>query len=270
MGLWHMARNDINLDLISARLAGMNKPYVEEPDSGDEPPSGGDDGGDSGKTMNAGFIATVIVLFMTVFGGTYFFSDGIDFSKIASINWGWKKEAPKLFLTSSVDEECKLNDWVTSTQNNNIMHCYLTNSTGRLCSPNERQALVAMIERFQDDHDSFDRDMNLAAMGMAVNTPLSDKMQLGLEAAKADNAKSPVEALKHEKNAMDLANGMMAGPNAVLARQKHVDWPLGTLQESLTKLGQKGLITLNDFSYSRPDWVTAALQDVQVTSPSCK
>ena len=89
-----------------------------------------------------------------------------------------------------------------------------------------------MIERFQDDHDSFDRDMNLAAMGMAVNTPLSDKMQLGLEAAKADNAKSPDEALKHEKNAMDLANGMMAGQNAVLARQKHVDWPLGTLQES--------------------------------------
>ncbi|MDE2385493.1 MAG: hypothetical protein KGO53_12830 [Alphaproteobacteria bacterium] len=290
-----MARNDITLDQINARLGGGNRPVRHEAVEGaeaapartatgpqgfgrahvaslqpsianDEEAAAGAEEGEENTTLYTALFGTSAVI-MLVVGFFYFMPEGFSLPSL----WGGKgkAEAQATVLPSSVDEQCKLKDWVSGTMNNNIMHCYLTTSVSRLCDEAERKALVATIARFQDDHDTFDRDLNAAALGMAVGTPLSDKMQLGLEAAKADTAKTDEEKLQHLEAAQGMANKMMAGADAVLARQTYIHFQIGDLQNDLQKLGERGLISVSDFPYSHPDWVSAALQDVKVSWKSC-
>jgi hypothetical protein len=265
-----LARNSIDLDKIRSRLGDLDKAPERDPydsdDLGGGSGGGGDNGDDEGSTLNAAFIATVGAICLTLFGGTFFMLGGMSFPSFGNLSWNAE---PKV-LVSSVDRDCKLREWVPETINDTIAHCYLTKNVLRLCKPEEQAALVATVERFEEDKSAFDRNLRLSVLNMAVITPVADKMQLGLEAAKMNHSATQEEALKHEENAVNLAQGMMAGTNAVLKRQKYIQWGMPSIQDSLQELGQKGLISLNDFSYYPPSWVKEALQNVKVTSQPCK
>lgn len=89
-----MAR-DIKLDQIRARLGDLDKPREYDPynnaDSWQDVEN--DDGGvvQGGSTINAGFIATILGLFIVISGGTYMFSEGINPLKGIDFSWGVKK-----------------------------------------------------------------------------------------------------------------------------------------------------------------------------------
>jgi len=64
----------ISSDLINRRLGGGGQKNFYEPDL-----QAVDDGQSDGSGMSAGFIVKLLVLFVTVGGGTYFF-EGPDYS----------------------------------------------------------------------------------------------------------------------------------------------------------------------------------------------
>ena len=64
----------ISSDLINRRLGGGGQKNFYEPEL-----QVGDDGQSEGSGMSAGFIVKLLVLFVTVGGGTYFF-EGVDYS----------------------------------------------------------------------------------------------------------------------------------------------------------------------------------------------
>ncbi len=64
----------ISSDLINRRLGGGGQKNFYEPDF-----QAVDDGQPEGSGMSAGFIIKLLVLFVTVGGGTYFF-EGVDYS----------------------------------------------------------------------------------------------------------------------------------------------------------------------------------------------
>ena len=266
-----MAR-DIKLDQIRARLGDLDKPRVYDPygNEDDNQQNYDDDNGDEGEgsTLNAGFIATILGLFIAVSGGTYMFSEGINPFKFSNISWGWKGSKAAVLMSSSADGECG-KDWMTGYMNGDPMHCYLTKRISRLCNADERQTFVARVQLFEEDYNSFDSKMYAASMKLALGTPLADKMQIGLEAAKMDHAKTPEEAAMHEQNLMDGVGEMMAGTNAVMKDQKYQNFGHEALTKDLNALGKKGYITLADFPGRPPKWVTAALQDVTATANPC-
>ncbi len=267
-----MAR-DIKLDQIRARLGDLDKPRVYDPygNEGDNQQDfDNDDGGEGeGSTLNAGFITTILGLFIAVSGGTYMFSEGINPFQFSNLSWGWKGSKTAVLMPSSADGECG-KDWMTGYMNGDPMHCYLTKRINRLCNAEEKESLVARIQLFQDDYDTFDRNLNMSVVQMAVGTPLSDQMQIGLEAAKMDHAKTPEDAQRHENNVMEGVSKMLAGSNKVMEGQKYQNFGYSELESDLRSLGQKGYVSLSDFPSRNPKWVTSALQDVKVTAPACK
>lgn len=66
--------NSISSDLINRRLGGGGQKSFYEPDL-----LAVDDGQSEGSGMSAGFVVKMLVLFVTVGGGTYFF-EGVDYS----------------------------------------------------------------------------------------------------------------------------------------------------------------------------------------------
>lgn len=268
-----MARNDIRLDQINARLGDVNKPrerdYYDE-DGNLEQFDGGDGrDDDGGSTVNAGFIATMVGLFLAVSGGTYMYSSGINPLNGTNISWGWQAGKGSVLAASSADGECGAG-WASGYMNIDQMHCYMKTRISRLCNAKERDAFVARVLVFQQDFTTFQNKLLLATAQMAISTPLTDTMQLGIESAKMDNAKTPEAADKHMQNAMDLASGMMAGTNAVLKGQKYQHFGFGLLESDLRSLGENGYVSFDDFPSFPPKWVRSALADVQVNRPACK
>lgn len=64
----------ISSDLINRRLGGGGQKTFYEPELQTV-----DDGPSEGSGMSAGFVVTMLILFVTVGGGTYFF-EGMDYS----------------------------------------------------------------------------------------------------------------------------------------------------------------------------------------------
>ena len=268
-GFCTMAR-DIKLDQIRARLGDLDKPRDYDPYNTDNGQNDFDEARaeESGSSLNAGFFATMVALFVAVSGGTYMFSAGINPMSGTHISWGWKGDKVATLKSSSADGECG-KDWMAEHMNGDPMHCYMTKRIGRLCNVEERETFVARVQLFEDDYIAFDNKMLAATMNMAVGTPLADKMQIGLEAAKMDHAATPEEAAIHEQNVMDGVGEMMAGTNAVLKDQKYQNFGHEALTKDLNALGKKGYITLADFPGRPPKWVTAALQKVTATANPC-
>ncbi|MDP8996214.1 MAG: hypothetical protein M3O03_04320 [Pseudomonadota bacterium] len=264
-----MGRNTIDLDKINARLGNNNKAQGNDPDEDNSDLVERDEEEVGGALSGTTFFGVIIGLFLLVGAGIFFMPNDVGWSTIANLSGINHSGPPTANLRSSVDGECKLNEWVKDTHNNDQMHCYLTSSVSRLCNSSERQALVALILRYQNEADAYETNLQLAVFGMQM-TPLADRMQMGVEAAKADNSSNSEEAQKHERNAQAMANKMMAGPNAIIARQKYMHWNEFDFQANLKALGEKGFITLQDFPSDRPQWVTDALQNVKVTTETCK
>jgi hypothetical protein len=271
-----MGRNDINLDQINARLGDMNKPRQYDSYDEDGNIQDMDDGDDDGgSTFNAGFIASVLALFVAVSGGTYMFSAGINPLKYANFSGQWAGSRSATLSASSADGQC-LKGWKTGFMNGNQMHCYLTTRVNRLCNPQEKETLVARILVFDDDYSTFQGNLLLETAKMSIGTPISDRMQLGIEAAKADNANSDAESSKHMQNAADIASGMMEGVNGVLEGQEYQNHGIGDLRGSgglmneLRDLGKNGYLSLSDFPSYPPKWVRQALTDVKVIGLACK
>src|SRR5688572_11883989 len=98
-----------------------------------------------GTTLNAGFIATAVALFVAVGSGTFFYLNGG--LELPQLSFGSAEDEPA--YVSSVDKKCG-KGWEKDLPNVDQMHCYLTSSTTRLCDPKERAHLVATIGRFED------------------------------------------------------------------------------------------------------------------------
>lgn len=266
----NMGRNDIRLDQINARLGDMNKRPPQDAYDEDGNVQEHDDGDDEGgSSLNAAFVATLVGLFLAVSGGTYMYSSGINPLKGANLSWNWQGSEPVVLGASSADGEC-IKDWMTGYMNINQMHCYMKTRIARLCNTKERDTFVARILIFQDDYDTFQNKLLMATAKMSLGTPMSDRMQLGIEAAKMDNAKTSEEAANHEQNAMDIAAGMLAGTNAVLKGQKYQDYGYGILESDLRSLGEKGYVALSDFPSYPARWVTDALGNIKISKNACK
>ena len=121
-----MAR-DIKLDQIRYRLGDLDAPKAYDPYNNDNNQTDFDDqpAEESGSTINAGFIATMLALFIGVSGGTYMFSEGINPFSGGNISWGWKHDKVASLKPSSADGECG-KDWMANHMNGDPMHCYMT------------------------------------------------------------------------------------------------------------------------------------------------
>ena len=266
-----MAR-DIKLDQIRARLGDLDNPRAYDPynsDSSHDFDNRNDESEQTGSTINAGFIATILGLFISVSGGTYLYSSGINPFQGGNISWSWKGSKAAVLSPSSADGECG-KDWMTAHMNGDQIHCYLTKRIGRLCNAAEKESLAARVQLFQDDNDIFERNLRLSVLDMAVNTPLADKMQIGLEAAKMDHAKTTAEADRHEQNVMDGVSDMMASTNRVLEGQSYQHFGFSQFEDDMKYLGQKGYISLSDFPGRPPKWVTSAFKDLKISAQACQ
>lgn len=271
-----MAR-DIKLDQIRARLGDLDKPRDYDPyknegqQNFDNDEGGGDDEG-GGSTINAGFIATMLGLFISVSGGTYMYSEGINPLRSANFSLGWgNAPAAPLAIASSVDGTCG-KGWKEGQRNNDILHCYLITSPSRLCSPRERSSLVAVIMRHNDDYDDWMGRANVAAFKSIGKLQVTG-LQIGLEDAKMQQAirdpkGSDEEVSKHMENITDMVGDVMSEHNDIMAENpQKTDWT--QLQKDLVTLAKKDMISVADFPGKAPKWVTLALKDVKATQHPC-
>ena len=150
-GFCTMAR-DIKLDQIRARLGDLDKPRDYDPykNEGQQDFDNNDEGGDDeggGSTINAGFIATMLGLFIAVSGGTYMFTEGIN--PIGLLKWrpgvGHSTE-----FVSKVESICKPL-WHSPGWNSDALACYMVESPNRFCDVQEREHFVGLFRRFRMD-----------------------------------------------------------------------------------------------------------------------
>lgn len=144
-----MAR-DIKLDQIRARLGDLDKPRSYDPyntDDNHDFVGSSDSETDGGSTLNAGFIATILGLFLMVSGGTYMFSSG--FNPLGMLNWRPSASTSAEFV-SKVDPFCKPL-WKSPGWNGDALACYMIEIPSRFCDANERQHLVKLFRKYRMD-----------------------------------------------------------------------------------------------------------------------
>ncbi len=262
-----MARNTINLDQINARLGDMSKPqsrnayaYDDENVSDAQFREVDDQDEEQGGSSNATFFASILGIFLVFGGGSYFSSD-----ILALFPKTFKQQAAPEYI-SNVDQVCS-KGWRTNVPNVDQIHCAMTTNLGRLCNPQDKASLVTLLRHFDDDYNSWNTNMKLAVLGMAI-TKQPQSLQLGMEAAKADDPHtSDAERQKHMDNAQNFANNMMAGPNAILA-QYQSKFELAQPNFDYVDLALGGYLSLDDFGGTIPEFLNAPSVNIHVKAAS--
>jgi hypothetical protein len=157
----------------------------------------------------------------------------------------------KASYVSSVDRKCGAG-WTKDLPNGKQLKCYLTVSTKRLCSPLERQHLVAVINRYSEDASVWEREFLAASLRM-ISEVQSQGMQLGHSAGQLQ--KEQAKAVPDEKRMRELAeevgalsSGITSGPDAV--RQRAKDFVVESiLVQHLQSLLAKGYLSREDFGW---------------------
>jgi hypothetical protein len=267
-----MGRNDINLDKINARLGDMNKPRQNDSYSDDQPNFDEGDGGggdDDGSTFNAGFIASILALFLTVSGGTYFFTTGTNPLKsinVASISMPWSSG-----YVSVVDKSCGAG-WRDGYPNDTQLKCYLTQNIRRLCKPEEQKRLVAVLSRYRDDKSRYDAGFAVSMVGM-IGKAQTEGMAMGMAAAKMErDMRDPNVSDENKFAQMDNVVGMgqdiMEGPNSLIQNRGETV-PEQQLVNAIREIMNSGIMSKSDFGWFPDDLVYVASKNVAIKGKVC-
>ena len=240
----------------------LKRPSQGTPAPAPTPPANGD-----GTRLNAGFIATVAALVIAVGSGTFIFLNGG--MAMPSFSLGFAKDEPA--YVSSMDRTCG-KGWRKDLPNVDQMHCYLTSNKRRLCDPKERAHLVATIGRYEDDYSVWSARHFAASMG-SIAKANQNALEIGMETAKLDHAMddpnvTDEELVQQTDKVSKIMGDVLEGPNKVLAEAQN-DTPMYQLEDDLAELASAGLITEDDFGWSKPDWVKKGFQEVKSVKSTC-
>ncbi len=230
-----MSQSEIDLEQIQRRLGSHNGSLFGAEKSSDETDDYSFISINSEKpepTLSFGFVATVLVLFLGVGSGTYFFMEGGIRLPEFRLPWSGQGEDGSYF--SSVEGQC-IKGWRKGASNVDQMHCFLSTSISRLCEPEERQALVATIQRFQQD--SLGGDLQLASKVETVNASSTNG---GGMSASGNNSGEALDAKPDYQLAFDV-----------------------------TALAARGYINVQDFGPDQPQWVRRGFGEVRAVSSRC-
>lgn len=242
-----MARNGIDLDKIEQRLGGNKPGYSSRGGYGEYDESAEEEADDS--TLNAGFFATLFAAVLATGGGTYMFAGGT----IGLPGFDWFTERSVVEHHSKLDGVCG-KGWKANVPNVDQLHCYLTKSIGRLCDKGEYDALLAVIEKYDDDYQVWDRKSTLAAF-KTIGKAQTQGLQLGLEAAKLDQpGLSEEEQIAQLEKVGRVAEGILKDSNEVLAEATNTI-PIYQLTDDIAALAKKGYLSRQDLGRRAPDWV---------------
>jgi hypothetical protein len=159
-GAISMARNDIRLDQINARLGDMSRPRQYD-EYGDEVFEIDDDSAKQGSGF--GFIFAMVAFFAGVTAATFFYASGVNPISSASISSLLGGSNHYKSVASSCEQ-----GWVPRAQNDLPMLCYLTTSVSRLCDPDERSHLARVYKRYKNDRSAYEADRNLSGLRAVV------------------------------------------------------------------------------------------------------
>lgn len=266
--------NKITLDKINERLAksAVHHRPLEDYDYGDPLPrkahavEGEDD--DSGQTLSAGFIATVMSLFVVVGGGTFYFTGG----NLPVGLFSWHPEEYSSYV-SPLDASCG-KDWVSGWPNDRQLQCYLTTNVARLCNADERRHMVRVLIRYSDGLSKFDQAYAKATVG-SIKKVQRQSMQIGLETAKLTNMTmdpkaKPDAVMEQDKRVMDIMSDVMSGPEELLAERQKNMVPHGELVSGVANLVSRGFLTKDDFGwYSNKLFDEGLAAVTKATKPVC-
>jgi hypothetical protein len=271
-----MARNDIRLDQINARLGDLNKPrerdYYDE-DGNLEQFDGGDGGDDDGgSTVNAGFIATMVGLFLAVSGGTYMYSSGIN-PLSAGVNVSSLTAMVGLSsnYVSGSDARCN-SGWREGYPNDTQLLCYLTQDIRRLCKPEERKHFVAVLSRYRSDKTAYDAKFAVSMFGM-IGKAQTEGIMMGVAAAKMEHDMqnpniSDEKKMQQMDNVIGMGQDIMEGPNKLIS-ERGAAVSQRKLVEGLRTLMSSGIMSKSDFGWFADDLVYPATKDLVVKGSVC-
>jgi hypothetical protein len=264
----HMGRNDIKLDQIRARLGDLDKPRVYDPYSNDSAPQNQfqdeyeEAGG--GSTFNAGFIASIVALFLVVSGGTFYFTSGGSgggFDVASLLNWRMASEPA---FVSKVDAVCKPM-WASPGFNHDALACYMVESPARFCDVRERDYFINLITRFRVDLKA-EQSIELAEVvaGLPDTFKQLDKAIADSDAGrpvqtiKSKHPRKPFKYLTNMKFEQFIGEMQKVGQNPSLMGHIGAN---AELPQMLRKLILQGYFQLFDFGMFRDAIVEDALKD---------
>jgi hypothetical protein len=247
-----MARNDIRLDQIQARLGDMSKP--RHYDGYDDLPHH-DDEYETPRTFNAGFIASILGLFLAVSGGTFYFSSAGNPLKGLSVSSVFGS-VPASFK-SRADVACG-GHWAKGGRNDQSILCYLTTDVERLCDANERTYLANKVSQYRTDRNIFDAKAvakgfnSMGSLNGALKQTFSE-LQSNIDSFDNSNDR-PMNANERaqRRNSRHSNHGVEPGSALVAAFGGFNDLtagaaPDGSIAQSIRKLAVQGYMTKWDF-----------------------
>jgi hypothetical protein len=260
--------NKISIDTINARLAG-GKRYTP-PEYDDQGPE--DD--DEESSIGPGMIALMVAMFLGIGGGTFWFMGGevnTNFSVAGLFDWDKGRRDAALAYNSTVKDQCG-QTWVSGQSNVDEMHCFMTSNIIRLCLPEEREHLVAMI-------DVFDKDDNIAAVEQGIATfqtvgqVQQQSMQIGMEAAKLQNMDPSNEAEmekfgKQMEKVTRMVDKAQKPLTDVINGKKRNKTSYDQLRADFANLVERGLISSDDLM-AKPGFVRDGLQMAKSVRNTC-
>ncbi|MFT3672213.1 hypothetical protein [Aestuariivirga sp.] len=266
-----MSRNEIRLDQIQQRLAGSGRPRQTQYDEygypiPERPQQDFPDSSDSGTTINAAFVATIIAASITAGMGTFYFMDNGLPSFNLSLG-GLGSSNAEVASGSVLDPVCGKN-WQADVPNTDQMYCYLTRQVYRLCDKDEHTALLATIKRYDKDYKVWHRQF-MGATFKSIGKIQTQGMQLGLEAAKLDHMKDGDKGQDEQfKKVLDISGDIMRPTNDILAQRVN-KIPEYELENAAYTLVKGGYIEARDFKGSKPDFIATALKRAGKVKTAC-
>jgi hypothetical protein len=271
-----MARDDIRLDQINARLGGMNKPRVV---NGYEelPPKQVDFDEDQATNSSSGngiFMFSIAGIFAAVFGGTFFFSGGLP---SGGLNFASLMGSNATNYNSSVSSCVK--GWMPRAQNDTQLMCLLNNNIARLCNPQERDYMVAMYNRYTTDRGRYEDDQTARGLRAAV---VLQGTQGELRDALKSQFKELESVIKNDgvvpsRGVEDHVGGYFKKLNDVAglneeerAAEKVPRVPEMTKVLALRRLAAAGYMTKFDFGWFPDEMLSQAFEGYEKAESPCK
>ncbi len=263
-----MGRNDIRLDQINARLGDLNKPRQFDSYNEDQAEiSDGDGGGDGNAPSNAFFMISIVTLFLAVSGGTYLFSTGTNpFKNVASSTLPWASK-----FVSVVDASCGAG-WREGYPNDKQLKCYLTQNVKRLCNPEEKKRLVAVLSRYRDDKSSYVASVGVSMLSV-IGKAQTEGLAMGMAAAKMERDLGD-PSISVDQKFSQLHNVVGMGKDIIEAPQRLIDnrgdyVPPQELVNSIRDIMRAGIMSTSDFGWFPDDLVYVAAKNAVVKGKAC-
>ncbi len=250
-----MAKDKIGIDQIEARLGRLDAPrqsyasnYDELPDAPRRERASEEEDDDGASVI---FYSTLAAAFFAVMMGTMWLG-GFKFNNPFGRggNNGY---------VSSIAASCD-KGWQDGRDNRDQLDCWFKRSISRLCSADERAALVQHISDYTTQAELAHAKELGSVMAMAGN--IGGAMRIGIEDAMSRHSKNEAESQAHTEAAMQAAQDYMAPANAAIEVNRN-SVSESALQKDFRALIKQGYITKSEFGWSSPAWV----QDIFALEP---